>query len=398
MRVLGLFTAILVSIMVFLAFEFTINYSKSKEITNAILLYNTLKKDPQEVVIQTYLKKHLLQALTTAQIKPILKKASYVIETPIYREVFQSGDIKLYRYKSYYYYALQVKKQWHYYKNIEKADNLILYIIIATLLLIILLVGIHLYIIKAIQPLKILHQKINTYANPSKSTDNKQTTQHAKDEVSEVSFAFDEATTRIQSLQANRTLFWQNVMHEFKTPLTQGMLMVSMMQEKNEHKEQLNLVFKRMQEQLDKLKQLEYLKAEVFKLNKQEVNMIDIIDDVKDILLIDDTAITYVPVHQSYKVDTELFMVALKNLISNALLYSSDKHVCIVHKQNHLYIINKGEPLAKPFIHYTEAFTQGQVNSGMGLGLHITKEILNKHHIALRYKYWESKHMIILSM
>ena len=375
--------------------EYSINYSKSKEITNAILLYKTLKKNLGTMHYRDYLKEQKLEVLDEEEAENIFKDASFVIETPIFRDVFQSGNIKLYYYQNYYYYALKLKEQWHSYKNLEKSDNYVYYILLATLLLILLLVAIHLYIIKALAPLKTLHKKIAMYANPEESY----RLNTSKDEVSEVSDAFNKATVRIKSLQDSRTLFWRNVMHEIKTPLTQGMLMVNNLSEEDRQKQNLVDVFKRMETQLDALKELEYINTDVLHLKKAPLNLIDIVDDVKDMLLLDEENIDYRPIANSYLLDPSLFTIVLKNLISNAVQYASDTKVTLCHKNNHLYIINKGEALKESFSHYLEAFTRGDVGKrGMGLGLHITKEILAKHDIPLLYKYLKGHHIIVLKM
>ena len=217
--------------------------------------------------------------------------------------------------------------------------------------------------------------------------------------MAEVSDAFDEAVKRIENLENTRTLFWRNVMHEFKTPLTQGILMVHMLNESSTNKEQLIDVFDRMQIQLDKLKELEYIKADNVELVLQEVSILDVIDDVVDKFQLDENAISYQPTHQKYRLNPDLFGVALKNLLANAITYSSDLHVDVVHKHSHLYIINKGEVLSDKFEKYTHAFVRDEVSkSGMGLGLYIAKEICVKHKIAMKYRYLRGYHLIILDM
>ncbi len=154
-----------------------------------------------------------------------------------------------------------------------------------------------------------------------------------------------------------------------------------------------------MQIQLDKLKELEYIKADNVELVLQEVSILDVIDDVVDKFQLDENAISYQPTHQKYRLNPDLFGVALKNLLANAITYSSDLHVDVVHKHSHLYIINKGEVLSDKFEKYTQAFVRDEVSkSGMGLGLYIAKEICVKHKIAMKYRYLRGYHLIILDM
>jgi len=394
-KILGIFAGILVGIMGYFAIEYAINYFKGREITNAILLYKIVK---QNDVFQTtnYLKQNHFMRIPDEEAKKIIKKASFVIQKPIYREVFQSGDIVLYNFKDYYYYSFKIDGNISYYKNFDKDDNHITYIFIALLVLIFIFFNIYRYIVNAIKPLKNLYTKIHTYANKNHI---EEVSFNNKDEIALVGLEFDKAVHRIETLQNTRTLFWRNIMHEFNTPLTQGVLLVHMLEENSEEKEQFLSIFERMKEQLDKLKRLEALSVESMELTFDEVYILDVIDDIRDILNADEESIRYRPISQIYKVNIELFVIALKNLISNALAYSTDERVCVVHKKDHLYIVNKGLPLCSSFEVYTKAFVRDDLTrDGMGLGLYLAKEIFLKHKISMDYKYLKGNHLIILDL
>jgi two-component system OmpR family sensor kinase len=399
-KLLGFFIGLLVTTMTYFAMEYAINYSKGREITNSILLYKTLRKNESKDIANYthYLEDNHLKQLPKQQALKIIAQASFVIKTPIYREVFESGNISLYSFENYYYYSFTIKNKTYYFKNLQKDDNYITYLFLSISFLIFILSSIHLYIIKALKPLKELHKKIHAFANHSEES-NREVIFKNLDEIALVSLEFDKAVERIEKLKNTRTLFWRNIMHEFKTPLTQGMLMVHMSNNNQEEKEQLINVFSRMQEQLDKLKHLEYISSDNLTLKTQEVNMLDIIDDIKDILNIKNTAIKYTPVYTKYMVNSELFIIALKNLIANAIAYSPNRQVQIVHNNQHLYLINKGEALKSNFELYTKAFVREDLSkSGMGLGLYLSKEIFLKHHIKMKYKYINEHHLIILDL
>lgn len=395
-KILGVFAGALVSILSYFVMEYAINYSKGREITNSILLYKILKQN-NDTQIKNYLKENHFTRITQKEAEEIIKKASFVIETPIYREVFQSGDIVLYSFKNYYYYSFKINGKVLYFKNLDKDDNYIFYLFIALVFLVFVLFNIYAYIVNAIKPLKDLYNKIHSYANKSAPLENEVSISN-KDEVALVSWEFDRAVQRIETLQGTRTLFLRNIMHEFKTPLTQGILLVHMLND-GADKEQLLGIFERMQEQLDKLKQLETLSVDTLELKFNEVHILDVIDDIRDMLDTDEKAIQYYPVSQTYHVNTELFMVALKNLIANAIVYSTDNRVTIAHRNNHLYICNKGLPLRSSFEVYTKAFVRDDLTKkGMGLGLYLSKEILLKHKILMYYKYLKGVHFIILDL
>lgn len=395
---LGIAISILISLKTYFVIEYVITEAKAKEITKSILLYKFISKKPTEEEIKLYLKKKQLLKIEKNIMLLIAEKAKYLIETPIYREVFQSGDIKLYIYENYYYYALNVNNHSYYFMHLEKAGNTITYIFIGVSFLLFIFLSISLYIIKAIQPLKDLHKKIYMFANKEQVFDNKHFAKNI-DEVSEVSIAFDDATKKIQSLEEIRTLFWHNVMHELKTPITQGLLLAHITKIEKEDKKNLIQIFQKMQIQLDKLKQIEYLKSDSINFDFNRVFMSDIIEDIQDSCKISSDSFYYKNNNVLYNLNIEYFAVALKNLILNAITYSKSKKVSLVHKKDTLYIINDGGKLPKKFSYYTQAFTRAeQRESGMGLGLYISKEIFAKHKIPLRYKYYKKNHLIILNL
>lgn len=383
--------------MIYFGMEYAITYAKGREVTNSILLYKTLKQGEQSV-IENHLRQYGLEEVTWGEVEAILAEADYVIKTPIYREAFQSGDIKLYIYKGYYYYSFNINNHVHYFKNLHRDDHYILYLSIAVTLLLFILLSIYIYIINAIKPIKNLYLKINQFANKREDITPKYSFKN-QDEIELVSSEFDKAVERIEKLENTRTLFWRNIMHELKTPMTQGVLMVHMLEAKSHDKEQLLMIFDRMKEQLNKLKQLEQLSADTLELQLQEVNMIDIIDDIKDMIGVNEESIHYIPVANRFNVNVELFVIALKNLISNALTYSPDKQVWLLHRNDHLYVINKGQSLTSTFETYTKAFVREDLSkNGMGLGLYLSKEIFIKHGVKMKYKYFYEHHMIILNI
>jgi len=90
------------------------------------------------------------------------------------------------------------------------------------------------------------------------------------------------------------------------------------------------------------------------------------------------------------EVDVRYFTMALKNLLENAIKYSSDKTALFEAKDGVVTVSNVGEKLEKDISYYLGAFTKGdkaRLSGGYGLGLSIVSKILKKHSLELEYSY-----------
>jgi len=83
--------------------------------------------------------------------------------------------------------------------------------------------------------------------------------------------------------------------------------------------------------------------------------------------------------------DFELLTLAIKNLIDNAIKYSSDNSVDILLDFDIMTISNSSKPLKGKIEDYFTPFHESK--SGLGLGLYIVKSILDIHRIDIEYSY-----------
>ena len=97
------------------------------------------------------------------------------------------------------------------------------------------------------------------------------------------------------------------------------------------------------------------------------------------------------------EVDFELYATGVKNLIDNALKYSSDKVVVTIDKSA-LYISSVGDELEPERLEFDRAFNRRveTSNSGLGLGLYIANQIFKKHGHTLKYKHEDGKNIFII--
>ena len=98
-------------------------------------------------------------------------------------------------------------------------------------------------------------------------------------------------------------------------------------------------------------------------------------------------------------VDIQIFALAIKNLIDNALKYADDRHVKIVANKDEICISNKGAALPISIEHYKQAFVRNKNEraNGMGLGLYIIDKICELHGFKFEYFYANGEHNFIVA-
>ena len=188
-------------------------------------------------------------------------------------------------------------------------------------------------------------------------------------------------------------------MHELKTPLTKGRLVSEMLPE-SKNKSRLVEVFARIDQLIDQLGKIEQLTAGYLELKKTAYRFIDILEHVQDLLMVERTCIDINRSDSLLDVDYELFSLAVKNLVDNGIKYSPDRHVTIDIREEGIFFISKGECLKEELEFYTRPFSRDQTNTkqGMGLGLYIVREILEKHGFALRYRCEDGANLFIIAL
>lgn len=251
---------------------------------------------------------------------------------------------------------------------------------------ILLLVSMYILLRKALVPLKTLQQDIEQYGEGALT---KYTFSDKNDEISLVSNAFYRSVSKIQQLSSSRKLFIRNLFHELNTPVTKGKILTEIVDDPKT-KSMLDAIFSRLASLLKELAQVEQITSENYILSKKELRIIDLIDEAKDFLYLDQTIETNVT-DQTIFADFSSMSIVFKNLIDNALKYGQNLE--IIYEDNSLSFVSEGEPLKGDFKAYLEAFSdkKNSNGSGFGLGLYIVKEVLNMHSMGLEYSYGEGK-------
>jgi len=237
---------------------------------------------------------------------------------------------------------------------------------------------------RKLYPLKILDKEVQKFANGNLDL---QIGKYGNDEIGKIATTFDKAVKAIKEQMESKNLFMRNMMHELKTPITKGRILAESIDD-FEDKELLIRSFERMNEIITELAQVEKLTSKNITLNPQITSFDAIVEKAKTLLLCQDERVIKRYNNFRLTVDPEHFSIVLKNLIDNAIKFSTDHKAIIKATPKKIEILSKGEKMQHPLSYYTEPFSQQEKkNSGFGLGLYIVKSILGIHGKRFDYHY-----------
>ena len=194
----------------------------------------------------------------------------------------------------------------------------------------------------------------------------------------------------------SRQLFLRTVMHELKTPIAKGRI-VSELIDDEKQKKRIVAIFEKLNFLIDDFAKVEQIVSKNYNPNMRAYSMETLAQKSIEMLMLDktDNIILQNISKKKINVDLDLFSMALKNLIDNALKYSTDAKVIIKEEDNQLLFISNGVELQKPLQEYFKPFHTDTKNKthGMGLGLYIVYSILQIHHMRLVYEYKENQNI-----
>ena len=188
----------------------------------------------------------------------------------------------------------------------------------------------------------------------------------------------------------------RNIMHELKTPITKGRIIVEMLEDE-QSKKVLVRAFERMNELITELAQIERVTTQSFEPSLEYTSFKEVIQRTRE-LLINESEHMCIEVDDGALItDVNLLALALKNLMDNGIKYSIDKHVCLRSVENGLEVVSQGKALQHPLSYYLEPFSQEEKrSSGFGLGLYIVNAILEKLGYMLDYRYEEGNNIFAI--
>ncbi len=339
--------------------------------------------------------------LDSAKIKKIYKtyKLEPIDPKSVKSEIENSG-VTIFSGKSIYGDVRVFKTKEHYYIYVERFDyNLMmrdnrpqgyiseLLMTIATVLILILLF-MYIAVLKKLSPLQRLHKQIEQFASGNLDI---KIDYDGDDEIGKIAKSFDKAIRHIKHLISSKNLFMRNIMHELKTPITKGRIIIETIDD-DMAKTVLKNAFERMNELISDLAEVERITMYNFAPECTNTTLKEVIERTERVLMADRSKYEIEIKDMPLFTDVKLLALVLKNLMDNGIKYSPDKFVKVKSIGNKIEVRSKGEPLKEKLSYYTEPFSQEEKRSqGFGLGLYIVANVLEKLHYGFRYRYDKEK-------
>lgn len=341
--------------------------------------------DFSDTTVKLYLKESNFRLIRDKnKIRHIRKKANLIKEKRVLR-----SHSEILRLKERFYLSLQhprfdlllLDKQ-----RVTLPWNLFLGYALSLLFLL----GLYFWLTRSLKPLKTLQKQIQKVAEGDLSISVKS---QKKDEIAQVSNAFDDALRKLESLINSRQLFLRTIMHELKTPIGKGKILNAFLEDER-LKDGYEGVFDRLELLLGEFSKIEQMLSSNYELHLANYNAKDLIDQALELMIMDEEALeeqVKVTQESSLQIHTDftLFPLALKNLIDNAIKYASDHKVEIVINKEGISIRNNGLQFTDHIENYFNPF-HGK-GKGLGLGLYIVHNIMEMLKFKLDYSYEENK-------
>jgi len=258
-------------------------------------------------------------------------------------------------------------------------------LIFATILSILFVVGLYFFISKYLRPVQLMKNRIAALEEGDlKSKINI----IGEDELADLSHSMNKLISDIDHLLENKHQLLLEVSHELRSPLARMLLLIAMIPDhKNIKKLKGEIAF--LEGMISNLLLSDRLSLPYSKLEIDKYTTREIVSKAMDMFPLKHKRIkveNHIPDEQIY-VDETKFTLALRNLLDNAVKYSSDNtevNLIVIKKDNiEFQVKDSGIGISKENIQrLTEPFYQADQTistKGFGLGLTICKKIIEFH-------------------
>ena len=305
------------------------------------------------------------------------------------------GTYRVYRFDDMYYIYVQRYGYNIILKDTKHHNYNFAFIIAGFVLSLIIFIFLYEILNRKLRPLKLLNRQIIEFSNGNKDI---KLEYKSNDEVGTIAKNFNEAINIINNQSKSKDLFMRNMMHELKTPITKAMFIAETLED-DKTRENLQRAFRRMDDIIKELATVEKLTSKNTMIYKEKINFLSIFKKTTDLMLINPDNIEQKIEDFWFEADIYMISIALKNLIDNAIKFSTNKKAIIEANKSFIKVISQGEPLKNELSFYTDAFYQeDKRSSGFGLGLYIVKTIVNLHKFSLDYEYVDGKNCFMIKL
>jgi len=369
-----------------------INEFKRYQLISITFLSNLKLYPSQEELEKLYTELHV-KPLPSAEAEMLKKKILEKGETIFSGGSKQLGRVRVFSVEGERYIYVQ-RMSYNLMLKDDVPDNFFFEIAVTLgIVLTVLLLLLYLMVLRKLYPLKKLHRQIQRFAQGDMNV--KITYEH-DDEIGKIAKSFDDAIMHINQLSTSKNLFMRNLMHELKTPITKGRIVVEMLDDEVT-KKVLIRAFERMNELISELAEIERVTTQSFEPNFEYIMLSELVEKSKELLMSDGSCVTVKIDEMALTTDRKLMALVLKNLLDNGMKYGKDKCVQLRTEKGMIEVVSKGEPLEHPLSYYTEPFSQAEKrSSGFGLGLYIVDTILKKIGYRLGYRHEDGQNIFTL--
>jgi two-component system OmpR family sensor kinase len=257
------------------------------------------------------------------------------------------------------------------------------------------LVLIFLYILKLLSPLKKITKEIENFSNGNLST---RVNINSNDEIGTLSRTFNAMAINLEESIKTREELLRDIGHELRTPIAKGKFAIEKIDNFSQ-KELLKKIFNDLETLTNELIELEKLNSNQLTCTVFSAETL-LLEALNKLYITDESAVQ-LTILNDFKIngDIHYLCLALKNIIDNALKYSSHLPINIEVSNQTITVCNQGEPLSKELEYYLKPFIQElSQRDGFGLGLSIVKKVMDKHHFALTYEYKNGNNCFTMAM
>lgn len=355
---------------------FFTNLEKHYEPIVKMVIYTTANRLPSKMLFEN-LDKMNLKIMNEKELKETIVSQENMVYL---REISTKAFNAIYKYKNRYYIQIITYRFNILFEidEIEIKNNI--YLLLGFLIILIINLFTYIAIIKKLTPLKKLRNEIKKFGDGELNIN---CATSGDDEISDVANEFDKAVKRISSFKEARNIFIRNIMHELKTPITKGKILSELIED-NKNKDKLDRVFQRLETLINEFASIEKLMI-TKEIERKHYFLIDILDNAIDLLMLEDINIEHNITDEKVYVNYQLFSVAIKNMIDNAIKYSIDSKIIIEVVENEIRFKNCSPEI--DLTTYLKPFCKGENSKSLGLGLYIVSNILKAHHINLDYRF-----------